>query len=65
MSFENNNISLSSNHTASNHKTIDLNQWADKNFQIPQSQMNKLIMDYLVTGTVPNPFYVVYVFYLI
>lgn len=34
MSFENNNLSL--------------HQWADKN--IPQSKMNKLIMDYLVTG---------------
>lgn len=50
MSFENNNnISLSSSHIT-NHtaKPIDINQWADKN--IPQSKMNKLIMDYLVTG---------------
>lgn len=43
MSFENNN-------------SYTLNQppkspdWSDKNFQIPQSKMNKLIMDYLVTG---------------
>lgn len=43
MSYENNNTySVSGNHT--------LTQWADKNLQIPQSKMNKLIMDYLVTG---------------
>lgn len=28
---------------------VEMEQWA-KNFHIPQTQMNKLIMDYLVTG---------------